>query len=535
MRTILFLTALLCLVNIGSARAATEGKMQAHIFERPLIVGKSATELMHIAITTQPGEHQSLQSLQVSIQPKEASALIQSTTLYLIGTKGSARREMVTTGTIKNGTITFNQNIKLTQDTTWLAVYLTPKSNADLDGTFRLGEIAARLTDKTTLKCLPENSGKAIRMAYLLRAAGEDHCHTYRIPGFTTTDKGTLIAVFDNRYENSKDLQGKIKIGMSRSTDGGKSWEPMKVVMDMKNFGGQPESLNGVTDPSVLFDAKNKTIWVAAMWLSGGSKDQMAWWASKPGMLPTETGQFMLVKSTDDGLTWSEPIIITEQIKDPKWQLLLQGPGKGISMGDGTLVFPAQFKEDIGKKAIDGGQYTCHSTIVYSRDGGKTWQIGTGAKDNTTESQVVELSNGSLMLNMRDDLNRREKGDNNGRAVATTTDLGKTWQLHPSSNSTLQEPNCMASLIAEELTVNGQKQKVLFFSNPNNKYNRTNMTIKASMDEGFTWPAELQINEDGGFGYSCMTMVDDQTIGIIYEGSHDIIFQRVKVSTILKP
>ena len=167
-----------------------------------------------------------------------------------------------------------------------------------------------------------------------------------------------------------------------------------------------------------------------------------------------------MVKSTDDGKTWSDPINITEQIKDPDWQLLLQGPGKGITLEDGTLVFAAQFKADIGEKAIDGGPFTPHSTIIHSKDGGETWQIGTGAKPNTTEAQVVQLSDGSLMLNMRDDRNRKIKDETNGRAVATTNDLGETWEMHPSSNSALPEPNCMASLIAADLKVDGQEQKV---------------------------------------------------------------------------
>jgi sialidase-1 len=215
---------------------------------------------------------------------------------------------------------------------------------------------------------------------------------------------------------------------------------------------------------------------------------------------------------------------------------MLQGPGRGITTKNGILVFPAQFKADIGEKALDGRQYTCHSTIVFSKDGGNSWQIGTGAKSNTTESQVVELSNGSLMLNMRDDRNRNDKSNTNGRAVATTTDMGKTWIIHPSSNSALPEPVCMASIISADLLISGEKKKVLFFSNPNNKTSRSNMTIKASLDEGMTWPEEYQteLNEEEGYGYSCLTMVDDKTIGILYEGVRDLYFQKIAVSDLIK-
>ena len=59
------------------------------------------------------------------------------------------------------------------------------------------------------------------------------------------------------------------------------------------------------------------------------------------------------------------------------------------------------------------------------------------------------------------------------------------------------------------------------------------MTIKASKDEGLTWPLGFQImlNETIGFGYSCLSMVDEYTVGILYEGVKDIYFQKVPVSS----
>ncbi len=404
------------------------------------------------------------------------------------------------------------------------------KNEALLEKSFRIDKVELVFKGRENL-VFETDTGFAYRPAVVVRKAGQDDADTYRIPGLVTTNKGTLIAVYDVRYNSSKDLQQNIDVGMSRSTDGGQTWEPMQIIMDMGKWGGRPERVNGIGDPAVLYDDKNHTLWVAGLWMSGATPENMLWWASKPGMSPEETGQFVLTKSTDDGRTWSAPINITEQIKNPDWQLLLQGPGRGITLDDGTLVFPAQFKADIGEKAIDGGQYTSHSTIVYSKDDGETWHIGTGAKHNTTEAQVVQLENGSLMLNMRDDRNRKIKDETNGRAVAVTDDLGETWQMHPSSNSALQEPNCMASIISAHITRNNQNQQVLFFSNPDSKEARVDMTIKASIDQGNTWPKEFQVllNENQGFGYSCMTMVDKNTVGILYEGEKELYFQKLPV------
>ena len=416
-----------------------------------------------------------------------------------------------------------------------ISLRLISGKSASLTGKLRIKELKVELSDGTEI-LLPKVVFPELRHALKLRSAGQVNCDTYRIPGLITTNTGTLIAVYDNRYNSSKDLQENIDIGMSRSTDGGESWEPMKVIMDMGTFGGLPQNQNGMGDPCILYDTRNRVIIVASLWMNGSPPDKMLWWTSQPGMTPEVTGQFMIVRSNDDGLTWSDPENITSQIKSPEWQLLLQGPGRGITMKNGTLVFPAQFKADIGTKALDGGKYTCHSTIVYSRDGGKTWSIGTGAKPNTTESQVVELSDGSLMLNMRDDRNRTDKGATNGRAVATTSDMGKTWQAHPTSNSALPEPNCQASLISADLIVAGTTKKVLFFSNPASKTKRAGMTIKASLDEGLTWPEknQLLLNEDEGYGYSCLTMINDEYVGILCEGEKDLYFQKIAVKDILK-
>lgn len=403
----------------------------------------------------------------------------------------------------------------------WLSITLNGTPNLS----HKIGAqlVSVELEDNNVVSNV-DNSGSPQRIGIALRKHDDDGVNTFRIPGLATTNKGTLIGVYDVRWDDPVDLQENIDVGLSRSTDGGQTWEPMKIIMDMGDYGGFPEDQNGIGDPAVLIDRNTNTIWVAALWLHG-FPDKRAWNASEPGLSPEKTGQFMLVKSVDDGVTWSEPINITKQVKKPEWQLFFDGPGKGITMKDGTLVFAAQFKD---KDRIP------HSTIIYSKDGGKKWKVGTGAKSETTEAQVVELSDGSLMLNMRDDRNRAERKDSlNGRSVAITKDLGKTWTEHTTSRNALQESNCMASIIAYNQPDKGQ---LLFFSNPDTKVNRGHITIKTSFDEGMTWPKEnqLELYEDNTYGYSCMTMVDDDHIGILYEGVRELYFEKIALEEILK-
>lgn len=382
-------------------------------------------------------------------------------------------------------------------------------------------ELCAVKVDGRDLTCKylsPKNISH--RMAIGVRHAGDDGSAAFRIPGLVTTNKGTLLGVYDVRYNSSVDLQEYVDVGLSRSTDGGKTWEKMRLPLSFGEYGGLPKAQNGVGDPSILVDTKTNTVWIVAAW-THGMGNQRAWWSSHPGMDMNHTAQLMMVKSTDDGKTWSEPINITEQVKDPSWYFLLQGPGRGITMSDGTLVFPTQF--------IDSTRIP-NAGIMYSKDQGKTWKMHNMARTNTTEAQVVEIEPGVLMLNMRD--NR-----GGSRAVSITKDLGKSWTEHASSRKALNEPVCMASLLNVKALDNVLNKDILLFSNPNTVKGRDHITIKASLDKGLTWLPEHQLllDEDPGWGYSCLTMIDKETIGILYESSvAHMTFQAVKLTDIIK-
>ena len=420
---------------------------------------------------------------------------------------------------IKN-TIVLEGKQKLFPGVNFFWVSLEMKENAPISSVLTASVVSVKADGKNLPVKTVSDVNLVRRMGVGVRHAGDDGSAAFRIPGLVTSNKGTLLGVYDVRYNSSVDLQEHIDIGLSRSTDGGQTWERMRIPMAFGEYNGLPSAQNGVGDPSILVDTKTNTIWIVAAW-THGMGNQRAWWSSHQGMDLNNTAQLVMVKSTDDGKTWSEPINITEQVKLPEWYFLLQGPGRGITMSDGTLVFPIQF---IDKTRIP------NAGIMYSKDGGKTWKIHNHARTNTTEAQVAEVEPGVLMLNMRD--NR-----GGSRAVYTTTDLGKTWKEHESSRTALREPVCMASLISVKAEDNVLGKDILIFSNPNSTSQRKDITIKISFDGGYTWSEDNQILLDEGYnwGYSCLTMVDKETIGILYESSvAHMTFQSIKLKDIIK-
>lgn len=63
------------------------------------------------------------------------------------------------------------------------------------------------------------------------------------------------------------------------------------------------------------------------------------------------------------------------------------------------------------------------------------------------------------------------------------------------------------------------------------------MTIKVSFDDGTTWPEEywLLLDEGNSRGYSCLTSIGENSIGILYEGSTaDLVFESIPLEEILR-
>ncbi len=385
----------------------------------------------------------------------------------------------------------------------------------------KLADKVASLNDTITLAVPQVKIGKSTikvpqakvtqRIGYTVAKPGDLGSKNYRIPAIVQTKKGTLVATFDIRYNHAGDLPANIDVGVTRSTDGGKTWTDIESVMTSKGM----EVTKGVGDPGILYDVNNDIVWIAGLWAPQSGHPI---WASVAGTTsPKNCGQMLLIKSKNDGKTWSKPINITESVKrlgDPdtkNWGLLFQGPGAGICMSDGTLVFPSQVWMRNKDNTKTEGEGASQGVLVYSKDGGKTWTSTKSTPFGGSESTCFEKANGSIALNTR-----TNKGWGRTGSILKKVDGKTEWivdeNLVSGAAGTLRQPGgCQGAL----LKVGGK----VYFSNPDSGNGRRDMTVKMSSNEGKAWNAGLLYDARSCAGYSSLCTLDKDHIGVLYEGS----------------
>ncbi len=325
-----------------------------------------------------------------------------------------------------------------------------------------------------------------------LFVSGTDGYHTFRIPALITCESGTILAFCEGRKGHRGD-SGNIDIVLKRSFDGGKTWQPMQTIWD--------DGLNVCGNPCPVIDSSTGTVWLLLTHNLGHDHERDIMAGTSEG-----SRTVWVMKSTDDGASWSQPKEITSTTKREDWTWYATGPGVGIQTSTGRLVIPCDHAL-LGSKI-----YGSH--IIYSDDHGASWKLGGAATPNCNECQVAELTDGRLILNMRS-----YHGESR-RAISTSTDGGMTWTV-PALDIYLVEPRCQASLIR-----NGD---TFLFSNPAGK-KRMKMTVKMSTDDCGYWPYSRLINE-GRSAYSCLSVLKDGRIACFYERGEEHAYDVITFAT----
>lgn len=337
----------------------------------------------------------------------------------------------------------------------------------------------------------------------------------YRIPAIVMTTKGTLLAFCEGREGGDS---GDIDILMKYSHDGGKTWSSEKVIWN--------DARNSCGNPCPVVDHETGRIFLFMTWNNGEDNEaELITRKSREPRLPYSC------YSDDDGLSWSVPEK-TENAKDPSWGWYATGPGAGIQIRagqyKGRLVIPANHSYDDPDGILAKGPFSYGAHILISDDHGATWHMSKPIRPGCNESQVTELTDGRLLMNMRS-YNKKFC-----RAISESVDGGENWS-EIRHDAQLVESVCQGSIIQSQL----KGRTIHLFSNPAVPFGRTHMTIKCSFDNCSSWTNSKLIFK-GSSAYSCLVPINKEYTGILFEcGDKDayssLRFIKFMTSEIFKP
>lgn len=307
----------------------------------------------------------------------------------------------------------------------------------------------------------------------------------FRVPTAVRTADGSLVVLCESRIGSCNDQAPK-DVTMRRSTDGGRTWSELSLVVGPRehrpstatapDFTARNPYASVLPNGSIVVDFVNST----------DSHNCSNW----------------QISSHDHGVTWGPATR-----KDfGRWEGVLMGPGAGIVLGR-----HAPHSRYAGRLVVCGatgyvGGMPMALPIYTSDDNGATYHEAGGSAPfpQLQECQLVELDDGRVMVNARTaHLNR----SCNCRAYSISEDGGSSWRPYGFADD-LVEPTCSAGLI----NWGGR----LWFSNPAEAHERTHMTVKTSHDSGSSWQP-FALVDPGPVGYSVMVPVDDRSVGVVYE------------------
>ena len=325
------------------------------------------------------------------------------------------------------------------------------------------------------------------------------------LPGLIVTTQGTAIAVCQKRHGSMGDGGNQVDILMSRSEDGGSTWQRQEVIF---------EEAGAYTYLGPIFeDCTMGTVFVAFWKMPADILDDLGYFSeyAKGG------GGFYLLKSTDQGRSWSDPLYVSPRPNAEGWMgwpnncvhgiQLVFGPRKG------RLVIPAFLYKEGEPGQVPG----VRGGLLYSDDGGQSWNAGAVLPEGSDEVSLVETAAGGIYVSYRKNTLATGK-----RHFARSVDSGETFSEH-GQHEEVPDANLHAGLIryrgGEEVG-----DDILLFSNPSPA---KDMTVRISRDEGRSWGFSRRV-EQGLSRYSDLAVTADGTILCLY--TNGVVRDREKIS-----
>lgn len=363
-----------------------------------------------------------------------------------------------------------------------------------IEGNFVDAEIISIETENELF--LPDNpSPSGFRTILLCRkviyAPGDLGSKNYRIPAIITAKDGSLVIASDKRKNNEIDLPHDIDILINRSTDNGRTWSNPLTIAEGKGYN------QGFGDAALVHT--NEEGGLLCIFVGGSGLFQST---------PKNPNRTYICKSSDNGISWTSPRDITDQLFGSNcsdeirknWYGSFCASGNGLLTKSGRIMFVSAVRETSGNQLSN--------FVFYSDDDGENWQISKRAMLGGDEAKVVELNDGKILMSIR----RQSKG---ARYYTISSDGGINWS-EISEWPELIEPNCNGDIIRYYSDKDGNIKNCLLHTIPNHPTHRKNVSVFASYDEGKTWPIKKTLCP-GESAYSSITVFPNGTIGAYIE------------------
>ncbi|MFG2884308.1 exo-alpha-sialidase [Streptomyces sp. NPDC048297] len=335
----------------------------------------------------------------------------------------------------------------------------------------------------------------------LFKASQDPGYACFRIPAIVRTKHGTLLAFAEGRVLNCGDAAD-IDVVVKRSTDGGRTWGPLRVV------GEGAGDTHG--NPAPIVDRDTGRIWLAETYNTGRTDS-----ASCP--VPCDRTPH-LQYSDDDGATWSQPRDLSPEILPADWNSwYATGPVHGLQLTRGRYAGRLVF--GVNTETWNGSRVTAnHAALIVSDDHGGHWRIGATdtwpiADDGTfrqkpSELALTERTDGAILVSGRE----QDGTDLGHRTQTLSRDGGGSFTAPFRDLPDLYAPQVQGSTLRL-----GDR---ILLACPGDPDRRRTMMIRSSYDGGRTWDSVDRgtvVTTDWS-GYSDMVQVGADTVGLMYEG-----------------
>ncbi len=342
---------------------------------------------------------------------------------------------------------------------------------------------------------------------------------------------GHLAVAMDGTVLVFKEERERKRVEVKRSEDGGRTWsdpivvgERVPIGADMSDDGRYKGEHVGWSElGSVVVDEMSGEIMVFAM-----------------GLAPSDT----LYRSLDHGKTWrSEKTVIKPDLNGWLATTYCCDPGITLRHGKkkGRLLMPSQVfvgavNEDGSRVYLNKGQgrkYFAkrYSNALYSDDGGMTWTPSQPfSLLGSSEPGLLEVKGGRIYYNARTHVREGNK------LVGQSLDGGESWVEAKEDDELFDGPpdvyGCKGALA--KFRYNGQE--VLLFSAPGQRDKRDDITIRASLDGGETWPVSRLVKEGpGNYTWLAVGRKGTPSEGFIYLLSNKDWMARFNFAWVMEP